>query len=376
MRRSPERSAARPAGRAMRFGNERGSVVIMAAVAMLALFAFGVLVIDGAMLMTTKNQLQAAADAAALAGASGLIAGNEQTATDRAIRFASFNQAIQDTRRPVIISAADVTFPAEGMVRVRTHRTLATGDALRAYFLRIVDPGSNNLTDVSAVAAASIYDVCASDCLKPWAIPDRWDDANGNNRMDNGETYDPVGTGYLAPGDVGASIILKVGNPQQAISPGQFFPIDLPPLDCACGIAPETGGSQYRWNIANCNPYTVGPGDRLQLEPGNMVGPTAQGMEELIAADPGAYWDDIEGTVKGSRFGLSPRIVLVPFFDPSSPPISGRNWVRVVKIGAFFLEEMGNGSEVRGRFIKVTVDGEPCASPNEGTFVQGIRLVE
>jgi hypothetical protein len=48
----------------------------------------------------------------------------------------------------------------------------------------------------------------------------------------------------------------------------------------------------------------------------------------------------------------------------------------VVKIGAFFLEDMGNGGEVQGRFIKVTVDGEPCANPSEGTFVQGIRLVE
>ena len=40
-------------------GDERGSIIIMAAVAIVALFAFAVLTIDGAMLMTTKNQLQA-----------------------------------------------------------------------------------------------------------------------------------------------------------------------------------------------------------------------------------------------------------------------------------------------------------------------------
>jgi hypothetical protein len=357
-------------------GNDRGSVIIMAAVALVALFSFAVLTIDGAILMTTKNQLQAAADAAALAGASGLVNGSQDVATARAIQFASFNRAVEDTRRPVIISAADVTFPEDGMIRVRTHRTEATGDPLHTYFMRIVNLGSNNLSDVSAVAAASVYDVCAADCVKPWAIPDRWDDVNGNGQMDAGEPYDPVATGYQAPGDVGASIVLKVGNPQQAISPGQFFPIDLPPLDCPCGISPETGGAQYRWNISNCNPYTVGPGDRLQLEPGNMVGPTQQGMQELIDLDPGATWNASAQTIEGSAFGLSPRVVLVPFFDPASPPVQGRNWVRIVKIGAFFLEAMGPGSEVRGRFIKVTIDGEPCAVKTAGTFVKGIQLVE
>jgi hypothetical protein len=360
----------------MGIGGDRGSAIIMAAVAIVAMFSFAVLTIDGAMLMATKNQLQAAADAAALAGATGLIEGSRDTAVDRAIRFASYNEAVQDTRRPVVIAAADISFPQDDVIRVRTHRTAATGDPLRTYFMRVVNFGSNNLTDISAVAAARIYDVCGSDCIKPWAIPDRWNDVNGNGRMDTGEPYDPVLTGYQAPGDVGASIVLKVGNPQQAIAPGQFFPIDLPPLDCTCGVNPETGGAQYRWNIANCNQYTVQPGDRLQLEPGNMVGPTRQGMQALIDADPGAYWSASEETVKGSAFGFSPRIVLVPFFDPSNPPDSGRNWVRVVKLGAFFLEEMGSGSEVRGRFMKVTVPGEPCAAPSPGTFLKGIQLVE
>lgn len=364
------------AARRIHFGDNRGSITIMVAVALVALFAFAVLVIDGAMLMTTRNQLQAAADAAALAGASGLVEGSEAVATERAIRFASYNVAVQDLRRPVVITEDDVTFPEAKMIRVRTHRTQATGDPLRTYFMRIVDTASANVTDVSAVAAARFFDVCGSDCVKPWAIPDRWDDVNGNGALEPGELYDPDLTGYSAPGDVGASIVLKVGNPQQAIAPGQFFPINLPPLDCACGVDPESGAAQYEWNIANCSPWSVAPGDRLQVEPGNMVGPTRHGMEDLMAADPNAYWSESEQTVKGSAFGLSPRIALVPFFDPSSPPTSGRDWVRVVKLGAFFLESVGPGSEVRGRFIKVTVPGTPCAGETENSFLKGIALVE
>ncbi len=357
-------------------GNNRGSVIIAAAVALAAMLAFAALTVDGAMMMTTKNQLQAAADAAALAGATGLINGNQTIATDRAIAIASENLAVRDIRRPVVITAADVSFPTAVRIRVQTHRTQATGDALVAYFLRIVDPNSNRLTDVTAVAAAEVYDVCQSRCVKPWAVPDRWNDANGNKRYDNGEPYDPIGTGYQAPGDVGQTIVLKVGNPQQAIAPGQFFPIDLPPLDCVnCG-GPVPGGSQYRWNIANCNPYYVGVGDRLQVEPGNMVGPTKQGVQELIDQDPGAYWSSSSNSIEGSAFGTSPRIILVPFFDPTSPPTSGRNWVRVTKVGAFFLEGVQGNGDVTGRFITATVDGPKCAVQNPGTFIKGLALVE
>lgn len=359
------------------FGNSRGSIIISAAVALVAMFAFSALIIDGAMMMTTKNQLQAAADAAALAGASGLVSGgNQGLATNRAIAIASNNLAELDIKRPVVITAADVTFPTATSIRVQTHRTQGTGDALVAYFLRVLDPTNVNLTDVTAHAVAEVYDVCESQCVKPWAIPDRWGDTNGNNRFDNGEPYDPIGTGYQAPGDVGQTIVLKVGNPQQAIAPGQFFPVDLPPLNCGCGVNPQTGGDEYRWNIGNCNPYQVGVGDQLQVEPGNMVGPTKQGVQELYDQDPGAYWESSTQSIAGSAFGKSPRIILVPFFDPTTPPISGRNYVSVTKVGAFFIEGVQGNGDVTGRFIKATVDGPKCTVQNPGTFLKGLALVE
>ena len=358
-------------------GNNRGSIIIMAAVALVAMFAFSALIIDGAMMMTTKNQLQAAADAAALAGATGLVGGGSQAlATDRAIAIASNNLAELDIKRPVIITAADVTFPTATQIRVQTHRTQGTGDALVAYFLRIVDQNSNNLTDVTAHAVAEVYDVCESQCVKPWAVPDRWGDTNGNNRVDAGEPYDPITTGYQAPGDIGSTIVLKVGNPQSAIAPGQFFPIDLPPLNCGCGVNPQSGGADYRWNISNCNPYFVGEGDQLQVEPGNMVGPTKQGVQELVDQDPGAYWNSSTRGIEGSAFGRSPRIILVPFFDPLTPPTSGRNYVTITKIGAFFIEGVQGNGDVTGRFITATIDGPKCTVQNPGTFVKGLALVE
>jgi hypothetical protein len=119
----------------------------------------------------------------------------------------------------------------------------------------------------------------------------------------------------------------------------------------------------------------IEPGDRLQLEPGNMVGPTMHGMEDLISLDPGAHWDSATKTIQNSAFGASPRIGIVPFFDPTLPPASGRNWVTVVKLGAFFIEEV-QGGDVTGRFMQITTGGVPCGHGLGNSLVKGIVLVE
>jgi hypothetical protein len=360
-----------------KLGDERGSTMIMVTVSIVALFAFAVLAIDGAILMSTRTQLHNAADAAALAGATGLIDGDQNLATERAIDFAAYNEAFENTTQPVVIDASDVSFPEPDVIRVETHRTRGKGDALRTFFTRVINPASDNRAEMTAVAAAQAFDLCSSRCLKPWAIPDRWNDADGDGEWDTGEFYDPQTTGYTAPADVGSSIVLKVGNPQQAIEPGIFYPINFPPLNNPEGESPLTGGSWYEQWIAGCSPFTVGVGDQLQLEPGNMVGPTTHGMDDLVAQDPGAYWDPGSQTVLGSAYGLSPRVGLIPFFDPTLPPTSGRNYVTVTKIGAFFIESVGPGSQVVGRFMQITAQGNPCPGGGLGSgLVKGIVLVE
>jgi Flp pilus assembly protein TadG len=355
---------------------ERGSALIMVTVAITVLIAFAIIAIDGPILMTTKGQLQAAADAAALAGASGLLDGSRDVAIDRAIQFAALNNAVENTLQPVVIGPEDVTFPQADIIRVQTHRTQAKGDALRTYFMRLVVPMHTNTADVTAVAEAQWYDICGTRCMKPWCVPDRWEDANGNGTYDAGEVYQAGVTSYMAPRDVGLSITLKVGNPQDAIAPGQFFPVCYPPMDYP-GESPLTGSSWYRTFIAECEPYSVGPGDRLLMQPGNMVGPTRAGMQDLTAQDPGAYWDTGRRTVRGSTWGMSPRIVLVPFFDPTQPPGPGRDWVRVTRVGVLFIESIA-GNEVHGRFMTINTPGIPCppGSPGAaGAMVKGISLI-
>jgi len=356
--------------------SERGSVLIMVAVSLVAILAIAAISIDAAVMMTTKTQLQNAADAAALAAASGLIASADPAvATQRAVAFAGYNFAVQDSRRsPVVISAADVAFPEPDVVRVTTHRTRATGDPLQLFFGRVIDAASDNRADLTAVAAAAAYDVCSTHCMKPWAVPDRWDDADGDGEYDEGELYDPQITGYQAPLDIGTQVTLKVSNPNQTLTSGLFYPVDYPPLGGTS--APLTGGDWYREWIGDCEPFLVGIGDQLQVEPGNMVGPTRQGMDELIARDPTASWDTATNTIVNSAFAESPRIALVPLFDPTIAPEPGRNWVTVTQIGAFFIDQTGPGGQVTGRFLDYTTPGVPCPGGLGRGLVKGLSLVE
>lgn len=78
-------------------------------------------------------------------------------------------------------------------------------------------------------------------------------------------------------------------------------------------------------------------------------------MQELIAQDSGAYWDTASKSVKGSAYKdplLSPRVALIPFYNPLYPPTSGRSYVIVQHLGAVFVEGIDSKGNVNGRFIK------------------------
>ena len=122
----------------------------------------------------------------------------------------------------------------------------------------------------------------------------------------------------------------------------------------------------------------VEPGDKLQTEPGNKVGPTRQGVQELISEDPGAYWDTGSKSIKGSAYKdplLSPRVALIPFFDPLQPPYSGRNYVVVHQLGAVFIQGIDSKGNITGRFIKA-VPYKPKDSGGGNGMLAVARLIQ
>jgi Flp pilus assembly protein TadG len=372
--------------------------MVMTTCAIIMLFGFAVLAIDVGVIALAKTQLQGAADAGALAAVQSYAqsGGDSTLATSRAIQFAGLNRALisagpgnGNVKGNVVITAADVTFPHNNEVRVTTHRKVSTGDPIRTYFLPVVN-STHRLTEMTAKAASRLELVCGTDCLRPWSPPDKWFDANHDslynpNPVTNPtEYYDPITTGYT-DADLGHPVTLYMGkNDKKDFRQSWYYPVDFPPIN-QCGSSggcPETGGDPYREWIAGCrdNSFTVGPGDSLMIEPGAKVGPTSQGLADLIALDLGAYWNSTTGEVNGSAYAVSPRIIKAALFDPRlgvQTDNTGRPYLTIVKIMVLFIEGSGNGGTVTGRFMRLnSPDGTDCADQSHPTFLYRTALVE
>jgi len=120
-------------------------------------------------------------------------------------------------------------------------------------------------------------------------------------------------------------------------------------------------------------------GDEMTAEPGNMVGPTNDGIDALIAQDPDAYWDTAKNEVHSDK-NPSPRIFPIPLYDPDyyqSQKTNGRNaTLRMANWIGFFVVDR-NGNQVTGRITPIlgVVDDNAGPAP-AGIFPVAIRLVK
>ncbi|KHK03366.1 pilus assembly protein TadG-related protein [Desulfovibrio sp. TomC] len=352
---------------------EAGSVVVFSALIMVVLAAFATLAVDYGFLQYKRSQLQTAADAAALAGAADLLRHGDNFAAVRntAADYGQRNLSDQDSAASAV-TASDVELlkgatPAAGetpdTVRVSAGRTGQRGNPVDMFLGPILGWDTQDLT---ATASASVFCSEQTKCLKPFSPPAKFtwnDDCDSNNKYKSNGAFDPASScelasvkvlGYSA-GDLGAQITLKLSDSHDTVVPGHFQAVDYPPANTG---DPESGAATYRLNIAGCtasNNTVVKDGDELAIEPGNMVGPTSQGLAELIDADPGASWDSATNSVVGSAYPdpmKSPRVALIPFYDPSRPQNSGRNSIYIYQLGAVFIENTNAKGEVVGRFMR------------------------
>lgn len=398
----------RSLARAMR--GERGASLVFVAVATGALFALCALAIDLGMMFVARNDAQRAADAAALAGASAFLeysaAAAVTPAHDRAMEY-----ALRNTFQNGPIDSSEVTIrivPESAKVGVNIYR-----DSVPTLFARTL---GMRWVPIGATAEAEAVSSGAARCLKPFAVPDVWndadDDANGNRiwdgnedwQFDPGDTYAPFSgpggspsetgygsawrDGYAPPavGDYGRQINIKMTDPQdvQTPSPGIFLPWRLPPdgdgEQCAQGgTGNEVGGAVYRNNICTCNTSNIELGVEYPIEPGNMVGPTWQGVGELIDSDPNAYWDEATQSVRNSSYGSnwmeSPRVIRIGLFAPGELVGSGMQTIRFNNFALMFIESQPRMRDpVTGRFlyyVSGTGDGQTT-----GSLVKTLKLVK
>ena len=407
--------------------SERGAILIHVAISILILIALNTFVFDYGVMWVGRRQAQNAADAGALAGAvamafdpSGWTNRTETGPARQAARQMALSNFIWG-QAPDVNITTDVFFtgvPAAECppdpdgntpcIRVDVYRNQVRGNALPAFFGVAV-----GLTEqgVRATATARVAVANASDCLKPWAIPDKWLDVHdvtaptspantwtpddtfdthskqGNdwNPLPNPDVYTPPtendpGTGFTVVADLGLQLVLKESQPQDSIAPGWYFPVRLPRYD-----GESTGGDDYRENIASCNGIPIEIGHTLESENGNMIGPTKQGVEDLIAQDPDAEWDPDSKSVINSCAqsatpcaAKSPRIVAIPIFDTGeyyAGKLNGNVVVTVVNILGFFIDDL-QGNDVVGYLTEAPglIVGNSTITPSS-SFLSQIQLV-
>ncbi len=111
-----------------------------------------------------------------------------------------------------------------------------------------------------------------------------------------------------------------------------------------------------------------------------MSGPTIQGIDDLIAKDPSAYWDPNCECVKGSAFPTSPRVFPIPLYDPyvyANGKVNGRPAdFKVANFLGFFADHtQGNGIYgIITNVVGLVADNAPDAPA--GAFPHAIRLVQ
>ena len=393
--------------------NERGGVAVLVAVGTAAMLAFMALAIDLGMLFKAHVDAQRAADAAALAGASAFLEARPVDATGMA-RARATEYAVRNTflNGPIDPSEVSVNvIPDSLKVAVVVHR-----DTVGTWFARIFGVRS---VPIGALAAAVAQPASAARCLKPFAVPDAWQDANGdrngNREWDPGEVWkygDSPGDSYVPysgpggntnetgygsgwrdfttayTGDFGRQIKIKISDPKdvQQPEPGIFLPWRLPAdasqKQCSgggSGGGNTPGAAAYRRNICSCNLSSIALGAEYPIEPGNMVGPTWQGVNELVNDDPDARWDDATHSVTGSKYGNwmdSPRIVRLAIFDPTQITKSGAQTIRFNNFALMFIEQQSQMKDpVTGRFLYY-VPGDASGASTTGSLVKTLRLVK
>jgi len=385
----------RRGGAFSRLDDERGSVLIQVAVAMLALLALSAFVFDYGVMWVSRGQAQNSADAGALSGAISL-AFNSPTDQDGArARAIAMAQANQVWKAAPSVLPGDVTFPAcppgipgpqDNCVKVNVFRNQARGNPLPTFFGKLAGVTSQGTL---ATATAQVVTGDSTSCLRPWAVVDRWQEfgpegpaplpsstydkystGQGNSPPAEADVYIPPseggGTGYTLPADRGRQFAIKMGpSGGDEISSGWFRTLDLPRADTT-----QLGNNTVQNNILSCNglpssfasPGTACPESIpnnwedtaywaargcYRVQTGATVGSTRNSIEALMARDSGARWSN--GDITGSQFdpaASSPRVVPVGVMDIdwylSHDPTGNNGVLRLVNIFGFFIEGMGD----------------------------------
>lgn len=301
-----------------RFRSQKGSAIIFFTFCMTVVLGMCALVIDFGITVHEKVSISKAVDAAALAGAQELIFDK-----DNAVAVA--NSYLEANGVDPLDAEIEI-FDSDTKIRVTVN------SEVDYYFAKILgfDSGIVNATGVAMCGPViGVYEG-----VRPFAIE--------KQTLEFGVEY-----------------ILKEGG--GGGHNGNYGALALS----------GNGASTYVNNIIDGYDGRLRVGDYVETEPGNMSGPTQQGVNTLISRcnhTPECTFSDYHSKC--------PRIITVIMVD--NLQVNGRSNVRIEGFARFFLEEVtghGNESIVTGRFLNTVMSGE-LGDIQDDFGLKGVKLIQ
>jgi len=368
------------ASRQSRRKGERGSVLAVSAIGMMAFLLATGLTIDISHFYLVRTELQNAADAAALAGASAL--NGDDGGVSKAVTYARQElNKYEFNKKPLDIKTENVLF-SRNLNGAYVNEASAKSDAKNIRFVKVSIPPKAVTTTFAAPVLGASRNI-AAEATAGMSVP-----------LNKFCDYIPVTA-------IDADAVLFVpGNtytirrpPGGAVSPGnyQILAIDGP------------GGSDDRYGLGKGVRNCIGAGSNVKTKPGVSSGAVLQGIntrfgeygggldadeyppDENVQEDityqqyldaqqardagtsptGGTYQSPTRGTPARNR-----RVVLIPIVKESEFN-NGRDSVRIDRFAAFFLQTKvagGNGGDIQAEYIGLrTVLGRGGYDPAGGS---------
>ncbi|HEY0101483.1 MAG TPA: pilus assembly protein TadG-related protein [Pyrinomonadaceae bacterium] len=358
---------------------ERGSVLAISTFGMLAFLLATGLCIDISHFYLVRGELQNAADAAALAGASALNSddGGITTAANYAVQ--SLN-SYEFNKKGVTIPRENVLF-AKNLNGPYVSEATAKGQAKDIRFVKVMIPPAAVATSFAAPVLGASRNVAA--------------DATGGMSVSLNRFCDYIPVTAIDADDVyfvkGQTYTIR-RPPGGAVSPGnyQILAIDGP------------GASDDRIGLGKGVRNCVGAGEYVKTKPGVSAGAVRQGINTRFGEyggglDPSEYPPDenvqehinyqqyldaqqaidadktpAANTFEAPTRGVPERgrrVVLIPIIRIAEFE-GGRDSVKIDRFAAFFLQtkvDGGNGGDIKAEYIGIrTVLGRGGYDPNGG----------
>jgi hypothetical protein len=297
----------------------RGQVAVVLTLAIVTLVGAMALGADVAVFYFNWVELQKAADAAVVAGAT-FLPSNPSLAISTANDYVQRN----GVKQAEIVSTTVSSDQRE--IQMKLTRTVPY------YFARVLGL-SAGLVDVKATGGIQASKTAAG--------------------------LVPIGIQYGTDMTTFQSVTLKLAPAQGMVGPGNWEPL-------AMGYTPNSdpGGKNYQTNIEYGYQPTLTINDLIYTEPGNLVGPTQQGINFRLS---GGSTSDPSGTASDHTLS-DPRTIEIPIVNFNN--VNGSSQVQIMGFAELWIISVAGNGNITAEFInQVGIDnaGDPNA-PQYGAF--------